>query len=599
MSAAPPPAEIHEPVLRLLVELPSRTRVFFGNLHDLIVPRRLPPLELQSSPAEFWPDVLVKRSLPWARFLQSVVYHVLAFALLIAFTRFFALQPQVVAKPAFDSAQVIYYTPSEYLPPLDTRDSQPAEPAKADPELSPQPIISVPPEADNRLQTIVTPPNIKLKHDVALPNVVAWSDKLEKPRLDVPPVPLTPAAEINRIAPQIENAVVKPPPDAADLALRRNLPTSQSSVVAPPPDLRAPNAAGFQGPQPAIIAPPSNVDSATRVRGELNIGPSSVIAPAPRLPVAEQRAVAGSRLSRAGVGTSQVVAPPPSLSASGSSSRSFGAPGRIIALNLHPAVGAPPNPPPGNRRGSFAATPEGHAGATGSPGAADSGGSGKETGSGSTRKGSDLPAGLYVGSTPAKTSPVAGNEPSTDSKNPTLVASVKPPRVTSAPTRTLQPESAAKLSEPERAVFGDRKFYSVTLNMPNLNSAGGSWVIRFAELNHDSNNHDSNNRNSSNDGSNSSDLSQPAATRKVDPAYPTQLMRENVAGTVILYAIIRADGTVANVRVLRSVDDRLDQFASRAIAQWQFQPAMKNGSPVDVEATFQIPFRPSHVGTNF
>jgi protein TonB len=76
-------------------------------------------------------------------------------------------------------------------------------------------------------------------------------------------------------------------------------------------------------------------------------------------------------------------------------------------------------------------------------------------------------------------------------------------------------------------------------------------------------------------------------------------MRENVAGTVILYAIIHADGTVGNVRVLRGVDDRLDQFASQAVAQWQFQPAMKNGAPVDVEATFQIPFRPPRVGTNF
>ena len=84
-----------------------------------------------------------------------------------------------------------------------------------------------------------------------------------------------------------------------------------------------------------------------------------------------------------------------------------------------------------------------------------------------------------------------------------------------------------------------------------------------------------------------------AATRKVDPAYPLQLMRENVSGTVILYAIIHADGTVGNVRVLRGVDDRLDQFASQAIAQWQFQPAMKNGTPVDVEATFQIPFPPT------
>jgi TonB family protein len=184
---------------------------------------------------------------------------------------------------------------------------------------------------------------------------------------------------------------------------------------------------------------------------------------------------------------------------------------------------------------------------------------------------------------------VAGNKSSTNSVNPNLTASVSPSRVTSAPSRPVQPESAAKLSETERAVFGNRRFYSLTLNMPNLNSAGGSWVIRFAELNHDSSNHDANP---------AADLSQPAATRKVDPAYPIQLMRENVAGTVILYAVIRADGTVGNVRVLRGVDDRLDQFASQAVAQWRFHPATKNGTPVDVEATFQIPFRPPR-GPNF
>ncbi len=295
------------------------------------------------------------------------------------------------------------------------------------------------------------------------------------------------------------------------------------------------------------------------------------------------------------------------MSASGSSGESFGARGRVIALNLHPAVGAPPDPPPGNRRGAFAATPEGHPGASGSPGAVSGGsaagtggnGNSKENGSGSARKGtSDLPAGLYVGSAAAKTSPVAGDpgKASTSSVNPNLVASVRSPRVTSAPSRPAQPESSAKLSEAERAVFGNRKFYSLTLNMPNLNSAGGSWVIRFAELDHDSNNYVPGRQDANEP---AADLSQPAATRKVDPAYPLQLMRENVAGTVILFAIIHADGTVGNVRMLRGVDDRLDQFASQAVAQWQFQPAMKNGAPVDVEATFQIPFRPARVGTNF
>jgi TonB family protein len=158
----------------------------------------------------------------------------------------------------------------------------------------------------------------------------------------------------------------------------------------------------------------------------------------------------------------------------------------------------------------------------------------------------------------------------------------------------MQPEGESKLSQEERAVFGSRKFYSLSLNMPNLNSAGGSWIVRFAALNPDA----GSGHPSSGDPS-PEDLSAPSATRKVDPAYPQELMRQNVGGTVILYAVIHADGKVGSVRVLRSVDNRIDQFAGEAIAKWQFQPATKNGAPVDVEATFSIPFRPARVGSSF
>jgi TonB family protein len=180
----------------------------------------------------------------------------------------------------------------------------------------------------------------------------------------------------------------------------------------------------------------------------------------------------------------------------------------------------------------------------------------------------------------------------TNSSNAKPASSAPSPHAAS-PSRPTQSESAGKLSAAEKEVFGNRKFYSVTLNMPNLNSAGGSWVIRFAELDHGTG------HGLPDPDSPSADLSQPAATKKVDPAYPTQLMRQNVMGTVILYAIIHADGTVGSVRVLRGVDDRLDHYASEAIAQWKFQPATKSGTPVDVEATFQIPFRPGRVGSNF
>jgi TonB family protein len=544
-----------------LVELAPWPRVFLGNLRDLLRPRSVYPLELDSAPAPFWPDVFVKRGLPWGPFVGSGAYHLLALALLVALSRFLALQPQPAPRPTFDHAQVVYYQPAEYLPPLDTRRTDDAPPQKADPAFSRQPIISVPAEADNHTQTIVTPPNIKLRRDVPLPNIVAWSDR---PQLPIAPAPLVPASMVTRMAPLLEK-----------------------SVVAPPPDVRASASTAFQAQQPAVVAPPPSVEGASaRPLGEINIGPSPVIAPVPELSVSEQRAIPGATSATGNV--PEVVPPPPSFSGSGASSGG----GRIIALSLRPAIGAPPDPPQGNRRGSFAATPEGHAGASGNPGSSSIGGtdgsnggddgSRSESGGGSGKKGSSgLPSGLYVGRTdPRKTSPVAGDPVAKNTEptvNPNLIASLPPRRVTSVPTHPLQAATETNLSEAEREVFGSRKFYALTLNMPNLNSAGGSWVIRFAELKQNSN---------------SADLSAPAPTRKVDPAYPLALMRQNVAGTVILYAVIHADGTVGNVRVLQGVDDRLDRFASQAVSQWQFHPATRDGAAIDVEATFHIPFHP-------
>ena len=130
----------------------------------------------------------------------------------------------------------------------------------------------------------------------------------------------------------------------------------------------------------------------------------------------------------------------------------------------------------------------------------------------------------------------------------------------------------------ELKVFGHRSLYSMTLNMPNLNSAGGSWVIRFAELKDNE--------------SQSGQLSAPIAEHKVDPAYPIQLMQENVAGTVTLRAIIHADGSVGEITVVQDPDVRLGRFAADALAKWHFLPATKNGANVDVEAIVVIPFKP-------
>ena len=83
----------------------------------------------------------------------------------------------------------------------------------------------------------------------------------------------------------------------------------------------------------------------------------------------------------------------------------------------------------------------------------------------------------------------------------------------------------------------------------------------------------------------------PLVTTKVDPAYPPDVLRDHVEGTVTLYAIIRTDGSVDDIKVLDSLDDRLDQNAVKALARWHFRPGTRNGEPVAVEAVVQIPFR--------
>jgi TonB family protein len=55
--------------------------------------------------------------------------------------------------------------------------------------------------------------------------------------------------------------------------------------------------------------------------------------------------------------------------------------------------------------------------------------------------------------------------------------------------------------------------------------------------------------------------------------------------------VIHSDGSVGDVRVLRGVDERLDENARVALMRWRFRPATKNGSAVDLEAVVQIPFQ--------
>ena len=86
-------------------------------------------------------------------------------------------------------------------------------------------------------------------------------------------------------------------------------------------------------------------------------------------------------------------------------------------------------------------------------------------------------------------------------------------------------------------------------------------------------------------------LGGPVPLKKVDPKYPPSLISERVEGEVILYAVIRRDGSVDSTQIVKGIDEQLDANSMSALAQWKFRPATKQGEPVELEAIVHIPFR--------
>ncbi|HEY1463696.1 MAG TPA: energy transducer TonB [Terriglobales bacterium] len=597
----------------LLIEAEPWRQIFFRNLQESFFPVRQPSLHLSSAPGEFWPDVFVSSHLPWRRIPISTVLHFAAIFAMLAFVKFWPQPAQVITQAKLNSNDVITYSPSEYLPPLDTGGESKPVARHGDPAYAKQPILSVPPEADNRTQTIVAPPDVKLKQDLPMPNVVAWkhappavpiaaTENLQSRKaFNLPIDAVAPAPSLTQFASQrtllSQPAVVAPQPELQANFSRRvdAVNIGHQQVVAPAPQLpmaeshtssirslAAMNAAapqpnvnltgqqkqkGVALPQAAAIAPaPSLASTSSMRRYQAALGREQVVAPAPNAAQLEGHTRNQTAFSR----TNEAVPPAPSAQSLAAKNNDR----QMIALNLHPGVEVAP--PQGNRRGTFAATPLGKKDAAGTP---DASTATKANSSGA--KANTLPPGLHVGNPDnSKQQAISGSGSQgsgsgSATNGHSLVANVTPPRVTSGHPAKEVPDSSA--TPTERRVFGGHKFYGMAMNFANLNSSGGSWVFHFAEL----------------ADSEKGDLMAPEVDHQEDPAYPTELMRHNVHGTVVLYALIGSDGSVSNVKVLESVDDQLDEYARRALSQWHFKPASKNGVPVALTMVVRVPFRPS------
>lgn len=77
--------------------------------------------------------------------------------------------------------------------------------------------------------------------------------------------------------------------------------------------------------------------------------------------------------------------------------------------------------------------------------------------------------------------------------------------------------------------------------------------------------------------------------KKVAPIYPPSARESGIEGTVVLQGVISKEGRIIRLQVV-SGPQILQQAAIDAVKQWEYEPWMLNGAPIEVETTLRIPF---------
>jgi protein TonB len=532
------PRQIAAP--EFLVSWEKRQSVFFENLAEFFRPRHH---KFVKPPGAFWNNVLIPEHSRARGLTSSLAIHAALIGILIL-TRDVPLQGVRVESP-LRHAIITRYSVSDFLPAL--REAEPAAATpksqaanavhpstvdeKPDPVLAHQEVLSVAPEPEGTRQTVVTPVPVRLPRVAPLPNLIAVT---RKPLLEAPPPILEPARTSKNFHATAEPADIEAP----TLNLPANLPPMSLPQNADMPE--APNS--------------------TRV-GELDIARPPVLAPAPKLPVPEQTTVPPTQSSAPKPGT----APEPLPQARSD-------PDSLLALSTKPAeIRGPIDVPLGVQRDEFATSPAGKADASGAPGRPAA----KETEPPPTEtvlaKASPLAAPVAPA---ASLGVVVASKPSFRDIMAASRAEITRPNVGNMSIQ--QPGLHPEPDSVDASIFGEGTYRSMIVSLPNLASAAGTWEIHFAEFQPQPD---------------TGELQPPMPLSETDPAYPADLIHDQVEGVVVLYAVIQTDGSVGKIRVLQGVNSRLDASAVAALAKWHFAPAMKNGQRIPLQAVVKVPFR--------
>jgi TonB family protein len=485
-------------------------------------------------------DCRLQRSIPMRAVVAAALWHVFFFVV---------PWPNLPMAPrknnAFDNTELTWSGPIDDLPLVNVPKQAPQPAAKAKPARSDLPAQND--EAFHPRQRIYTDP-VRPTHPRQ--TLVNSDAPMEAPRF------LTPLPNMVQLA--STSGPARPHLEISEQTLAKLRPkeaTRKATTDTPPPD--APN----METHAADFSLATTTNGPARPKLEINAGS------APR--VADRKQAGDSAAA-------------PEL-ANAAASSGGGPSTTVIALSASPAPPAPVvEVPRGNLAANVAISPEGNGTGTGTgsgPAPTASASGGDPSGAGKN------PVGISIsGGNPKPNGGMSGlggvpklNMPRASAlyKRPDPNTSIEdPPERTGPPNFSTLPPGA-----PPEKIFESHRVYSMNVNMPNLNSVTGSWVIHFVEL------HQAGVANLP------GEVSAPSPLRKVDPKYPTDMIKEHVEGEVILYGVIRPDGSVDSIQVVRKLDPQLDANSVSAFKQWKFEPATKNGQPVALEAIIHIPFK--------
>ena len=594
-----PAKKLREP--RFTVAWESRRETLKTSFQAVVSGPKPPKDAPQSSP--YFRYAWVRQPLPKRALLASALWHIILIYVPLPYWGQFVRQTNFAAQLGAPTDELVYYGPVKDLPlvnpkGLPAKPSPPRQPDKplprpgADAYHPRQTIISAPKVPTHPRQTLIQPdaPMEPPKILPQLPNIVRWTDPAQpaRPRLQVSRDVLArlrpknqatqPAAELP--VPELPNLEKQP----GDLNIASNtltVPKPHLPVMSTAVPRVGPARAGEVGPVP-------EVPNMQKQAGDLNIASSAMKVQKPLPSTAPARVPqTGHTQSPADAGPVPNVRP----DVQGGEAAMH----RLVAISPSPSDAPADLPiPAGNLASRVSISPEGPQ--PGVPGGASGGGPGNLGGNSSTGGSRPEPSEGGNGSAPASVSISGGSPNSTTSGLGGLrgasseLPSSPVPRVESHPApadadpEPVTPAASAASIRPGAApesIFGPKRIFTLHVNMPNLASVTGSWVLHFVEIRQD----DEPSRPAA-----SNDLTGPVPLRKVDPKYPPTMINDRVEGEVVLYAVIRRDGSVDSIQLVKGIDPDLDNNAMEALSRWRFRPAERRGVPLELEAIVHIPF---------